>query len=54
MAGKYPARQTWLSAERAAAYRISRHPSRYGRFFREEAILAAWLDDLPRGALVLE
>jgi SAM-dependent methyltransferase len=54
MAGNYPARQAWLSGERAAAYRISRHPSQYARFFREEAIVAAWLEDLPRGALVLD
>jgi SAM-dependent methyltransferase len=54
MAANYPARQTWITEERAAAYRVSRHPSRYRRFFREEAIVAAWLDDLPRGALVLD
>lgn len=54
MDGNYPARSTWRSPEMAAAYRKSRHPSRYSRYFKEEAIVASWLDDLPRGAFVLD
>jgi ubiquinone/menaquinone biosynthesis C-methylase UbiE len=38
----------------AAAYRRSRHPSRYTRHYKEEAIVSPWLDDLPRGAAILD
>lgn len=38
----------------AADYRRSRHGSRYTRLYKEEAIVSPWLDDLPRGAAILD
>jgi ubiquinone/menaquinone biosynthesis C-methylase UbiE len=38
----------------AAAYRRARHPNRYSRYFREEAIVIPWLEDLSKGASVLD
>jgi ubiquinone/menaquinone biosynthesis C-methylase UbiE len=50
----YPAKDTWQSSDRAAAYRASRAPSRYTRYHREDAIITSWLRELPRGAVVLD
>jgi len=50
----YPAKQTWQSSERAARYRVSRTPTRYTRYHREDAIITDWLSELPRGAVVLD
>src|SRR5439155_21031351 len=50
----FEARRTWQSPKMAANYRLSRHPSRYTRHYKEEAIVSPWLDDLPRGAAVLD
>jgi ubiquinone/menaquinone biosynthesis C-methylase UbiE len=50
----YPAKQTWQSAERAAAYRQARDPSRYKRSFREDAFIGEWLGDLGNGAVVCD
>jgi SAM-dependent methyltransferase len=54
VARDFPARANWRSPEMAAAYRRARHPDRYSRFYREEAIVSPWLDDLGRGACVLD
>jgi ubiquinone/menaquinone biosynthesis C-methylase UbiE len=48
------AKQTWQSPERAAAYRVSRDPSRFTRYEREERIVTQWLADLPARAMVLD
>src|SRR5436853_6318884 len=53
-AGGFRARSDWQSAQRAAAYRQERHPTEFSRFFREEAIMSRWIDDLRRGAAVLD
>jgi len=50
----FEARRTWQSPKMAANYRLSRHPSRYTRHYKEEAIVSPWLDDLPRGAAILD
>jgi ubiquinone/menaquinone biosynthesis C-methylase UbiE len=50
----YLAKESWQSSERAAAYRVSRAPSRYTRYHREDAIITGWLRELPRGAVVLD
>ena len=52
--GQYKAKQTWQSPEKAAAYRVSRDPSRFMRYDREEKIVGGWLADLPAQALVLD
>ena len=44
----------WQGAAQAAAYRRSRTPRKFGRYWQEEAILVNWLDGLPRGAKVLD
>ena len=54
VAKDFAARRTWQSPKMAADYRRSRHPSRYTRHYKEEAIVSPWLDDLPRGAAVLD
>src|SRR5882672_4251551 len=51
---QYPAQRSWQSPEAAAKYRGTRTPSSDHRYFREEAIVNAWLDDLPHDALVLD
>jgi ubiquinone/menaquinone biosynthesis C-methylase UbiE len=50
----YPAKQVWQSADSAAAYRLSREPSRFERYHREQAIIDGWLGELAAGALVLD
>lgn len=50
----FPAKKTWQSPAKAARYRHSRKPGRYSRYFREEAILRRWLDDVPRMGRVLD
>jgi ubiquinone/menaquinone biosynthesis C-methylase UbiE len=52
--GQYKAKQSWQSPEMAAAYRLSRDPSRFTRYDREEKIIKSWLADLPAQALVLD
>ncbi len=52
--GQYKAKQSWQSPEKAAAYRISRDPSQFTRYDREERIIKSWLADLPAQALVLD
>src|SRR5882724_10483785 len=52
--GQYKAKQGWQSPERAAAYRLSREPSRFTRYDREEKIIQGWLADLPAQASVLD
>ena len=54
VAHDFRARRDWQSPEMAAGYRQARHPSRYARHFREEAIFVPWVADLPRGARVLD
>ena len=44
----------WQGAAAAAAYRHSRTPKKFGRYWREEAILVGWLDGLQRGVKVLD
>jgi SAM-dependent methyltransferase len=48
------AKQTWQSAGKAADYRRSREPSRFRRYYLEDAIINAWLTGLPSRALVLD
>ena len=50
----HPAKQAWQSPEQAALYRRSRDPTRFKRHKLEEKIIGAWLDALPRNALVLD
>ena len=50
----FRARGNWQSAEKAAVYRRARHPTQFSRFFREEAIVSPWLDDLGKEASVLD
>jgi SAM-dependent methyltransferase len=50
----FKARRDWLSPERAKAYRESRRPSQYARYYTEEAIVVPWLEDLPRHARILD
>lgn len=52
--GHYPAQKDWQSTEAAAEYRRKRDPKSFHRYAKEEAIINAWLDDLPAGALVLD
>ena len=52
--GQYKAKQSWQSPEMAAAYRLSRDPSRFTRYDLEEKIIKSWLADLPAQALVLD
>ena len=52
--GQYKAKQSWQSPEKAAAYRVSRDPSKFTRYDREEKIIKSWLADLPAQALVLD
>ena len=51
---QHSAQRDWQSSEAAAAYRLKRDPSRFHRYQREEAILVAWLQDLPQAGLVLD
>src|ERR1043166_1688865 len=53
-AGQYKAKQAWQSAEKAAGYRLSREPSRFKRYEREEKIVTHWLTGLGKGSLVLD
>ena len=52
--GRDKAKQAWQSPERAAAYRVSREPSQFTRYAREEQFVSDWLDDLPAQSLVLD
>jgi ubiquinone/menaquinone biosynthesis C-methylase UbiE len=52
--GQYKAKQSWQSPEKAAAYRVSRDPSQFTRYDREEKIIKEWLVGLPAQALVLD
>jgi len=45
---------TWQSPKEAAAYRLSRTPKRFKRFYLEEGILGFWLDGLKKNSLVLD
>ena len=54
VAGEVAAATHWQDAADAAAYRRSRTPKKFGRYWREEAILVSWLDGLPRGGRVLD
>jgi len=51
---QHSAQRDWQSPEAAADYRRKRDPARFHRYHQEEAVLAAWLDGLPAGALVLD
>jgi len=50
----YLAKESWQSSERATAYRESRKPGQYTRYHREDGIISGWLQQLPRGAVVLD
>ena len=50
----HPAKHAWQSAEQASAYRRSRDPARFKRYYIEEKIVGDWLAALPAGALVLD
>jgi len=50
----FKARADWQSEGRAAAYRLARHPSQFSRYFREEAVVSPWLDDLDKNSRVLD
>ena len=48
------AKRTWQSPEKAAAYRVSRDPSKFPRYQRENEIVTDWVADLPAQAVVLD
>jgi len=52
--GRYPAQQSWQSAKSAEAYRRARDPSKFHRYYQEEAVVNGWLNELPPGSLVLD
>ncbi len=54
MTSDYRAKHNWQSAKKAAAYKESRDPSRYKRAPIEDRILTGWLNQLKRGASVLD
>jgi ubiquinone/menaquinone biosynthesis C-methylase UbiE len=51
---RHSAQRDWQSPQAAADYRRKRDPSRFHRYHQEEAVLTAWLKDLPARALVLD
>ena len=52
--GHYPAQQNWQLPKHAEAYRSSRDPSKFHRYYEEEAIVNHWLAEFPPGALILD
>ena len=50
----YKAKEAWQSPEKAAAYRVSREPTRFARYGREDQLMCRWLAGLPTGARVLD
>ncbi len=54
MSSDYRAKHNWQSPKKAAAYKITRDPSRYKRAPKEDAILKGWLGTLNPGASVLD
>jgi SAM-dependent methyltransferase len=52
--GRYKAKDAWQSPEKAAAYRVSREPSQFARYEREQIFVRDNVADLPANALVVD
>jgi len=51
---EHSVKSDWQSKENAAAYKLSRTPKHFKRFYLEQSILESWIVDLPAGAVILD